>query len=191
MISNPCVLFVDDDPLLLQGLARVLRSEPYDIATAPDSLRALSLLKDRKIDVIVSDEKMPGIEGTEFLRIAAARYPATVRIMLTGNPDLETAVKAINQGEIYRFLTKPCDEIELRVCIRQALQHRALLTQAYRLLETLKMQASYINHLEQEHPGISRIKKDQSGSIVIKEVPYDLETLLKEIDAELKPQSKP
>ena len=190
MTEKSTVLFVDDDQALLNGIRRVLHQEPYAIITASDGTQALEILQAQQVDVIVSDEKMPHMDGTEFLAIAAQKYPQTVRIMLTGQADLETAVKAINQGEIYRFLTKPCSEIELGVCIRQALQHQELLGQAHQMLGTLRIQSSYIKHLEKAHPGISQVEKDQTGRVILEGGPYDLETLLKKIEEELNGGSK-
>jgi len=190
MKPNPIVLFVDDDHSLLNGLKRVLHHEPYTVLTATDAVQGLKMLQSHAVSVIVSDEKMPLMGGTEFLAIAAKEYPQTVRIMLTGKADLDTAVKAINKGQIYRFLTKPCSGIELGVCIRQALQHRELLLQAQRLLETLKMQSSYIEHLEKEYPGISQVKRDVKGRITLEPEPCDIDSLLKEIEEELDRSSR-
>jgi len=79
------VLLVDDEPNVLDGLTRVLRKEPYEILTANSAEEAATLLEDRSVDLIVSDEEMPGLSGTEFLGRAAQQYPDTVRLVLTGH----------------------------------------------------------------------------------------------------------
>jgi two-component system, probable response regulator PhcQ len=183
--AKSIVLFVDDDKDLLAGLRRLLRQEPYSIATALDAAAGLQALARQQVDVVVSDQRMPAMNGIDFLAVVAEKYPQTARIMLTGEADLETAVKAINEGEIYRFLIKPCSEIELSICIRQALEHHKLLTQARRMLATLQMQESYIEHLERENPGISHVTRNKQGAIVIDDIPCEAEALLKKIAQEL------
>ena len=185
MTTKPAVLFVDDDLALLSGLRRVLKQEPYHIMTASSGEAGLAMIDSNEIEVVVSDESMPGMDGVEFLSIVARDRPSIVRMMLTGKATMETAIKAINEGQIYRFITKPCSEIELGLHIRQAIQHRALLTQARRMLGTLRMQASYIKHLENETPGISRVKRDAAGAILLDEMLCDTDTLLREIEKEL------
>ncbi|HXG18064.1 MAG TPA: hybrid sensor histidine kinase/response regulator [Methylomirabilota bacterium] len=127
---QPCVLLVDDEPLITTTLKRVLRKEPYDICTANSGAEALQILARKPVDVIVSDERMPGMSGSEFLAVARQQYPDTVRIILTGQANLEAAIRAINEGAICRFLTKPCKEDDLTFAInealRQKIQERAL-----------------------------------------------------------------
>jgi len=121
----PCILLVDDEPLVTTTLKRVLRKEPYDIYTANSGAEALQLLMRKSADVIVSDERMPGMSGSEFLAIARQHYPDTARIILTGHASLEAAIRAVNEGAICRFLTKPCDENDLTLAIGEALQQKA------------------------------------------------------------------
>jgi len=127
---QPCVLLVDDEPLITTTLKRVLRKEPYDICTANSGAEALQILARKPVDVIVSDERMPGMSGSEFLAVARQQYPDTARIILTGQANLEAAIRAINEGAICRFLTKPCKEDDLTLAIgealRQKMQDRAL-----------------------------------------------------------------
>jgi response regulator RpfG family c-di-GMP phosphodiesterase len=104
---------VDDEPLITTTLKRVLRKEPYDICTANSGAEALQILARKPVDVIVSDERMPGMSGSEFLAVARQQYPDTARIILTGQANLEAAIRAINEGAICRFLTKPCKEDDL------------------------------------------------------------------------------
>ena len=93
------VLLVDDEPNVLDGLTRVLRKEPYEILTANSAEEAATLLEDRSVDLIVSDEEMPGMSGTEFLARVAEQYPDTVRIVLTGNPTLPAALRCQRAGK--------------------------------------------------------------------------------------------
>jgi DNA-binding NtrC family response regulator len=129
---TPTVLLVDDDPNLLHALARVLRHQPYRLQTARSAEEAIEALKAHDIDVVVSDEQMAGLSGTDLLAWIAEHFPNTVRIMLTGRATTHTAVRAVNEGEVYRFFTKPCNDVELAISIRKAIEHRSLLRERCR-----------------------------------------------------------
>ncbi len=139
------LLLVDDDPNVLAGLARVLHKESYTIRTARSAEEAARVLETTAVDVIVSDEEMPGMSGTEFLARVAAERPDTVRIVLTGRPSLPTALRAINDGKVYHFFTKPCNEIDLAITIRRALEHKELTAKARALLEVTRRQSVLID----------------------------------------------
>ena len=139
------VLLIDDEPNVLDGLRRVLRKESYDILTANSAEEAAGLLNDNSIDLIVSDEEMPGMSGTEFLGKVAQQYPDTVRLVLTGHPTLPAALRAINEGKVYQFFTKPCNEIDLAVTIRRALEQKDLLAKSRDLLDVTKRQSALID----------------------------------------------
>ena len=128
------ILLVDDEVNVRRAVQRALRKEPYEILCASSGQEALDLLTRHSVEVVVSDEKMPGMSGSELLASVASRYPDTVRIMLTGQASLEAAVRAINKGEIYRFLTKPWDGVDLVVTIRQALRLQQILAEGRRLV---------------------------------------------------------
>lgn len=118
------VLFVDDELSVLQALVRRLRKEPYEIRTATTAEEAWRTFERCTIDLVVSDWRMPGMSGTEFLAKVAAEYPDCIRIMLTGEPSLAVAIGAVNNGEVHRFLTKPYDADALAGIIREALLER-------------------------------------------------------------------
>jgi two-component system, probable response regulator PhcQ len=114
------VLLVDDDEAAL-ALAAALDGSPYEVLTARSAEEALGVLDREDIQVVVSDEWMPGMRGVELLSHVAREYPYIARILLTGDPQLDAAVRAINEGEIFRFLTKPCSPSTLDAVIREAL----------------------------------------------------------------------
>lgn len=116
------VLLVDDDVNLLRGMARVLRHQPFRLLTARSGDEAREILKRWSIDVLICDQHMPGMRGTDLLAWVAQNSPRTVRILLTGQPDLPSAIEAINQGRIFRFLTKPCRDWDLITAIHEALE---------------------------------------------------------------------
>lgn len=181
MDAKRTVMLVDDDENLLIGLKRALRKEPYEVVTADGPLVALRMLGERPIDVVVSDNRMPKMSGTEFVTEVKRLLPDTVRIMLTGQADLDAALAAINGGGIYRFFTKPCDPTQLATAIRQALQHRELLLQGRRLLRTVQRQADVLGELESRNPGITKLHQTDDGSIIIDDDgPTDLDGFLAE-----------
>ncbi|WP_225616516.1 response regulator [Methylomonas albis] len=114
------LLLVDDDPNILSSLKRALRLENYEILTANDGEAALELLAKRPVTVILCDQRMPNMAGTEFLSRVKLMHPRTVRMILSGYSDIDTITQAINKGEIYKYHTKPWDDDELRSNIREA-----------------------------------------------------------------------
>jgi diguanylate cyclase (GGDEF)-like protein/PAS domain S-box-containing protein len=117
------LLLVDDEPNILTALTRVLRRDGYRILTAPSAAAGLELLALNEVQVIVSDQRMPEMSGTEFLGRVKEMYPNTIRIVLSGYTELRSITDAINHGAIYKFLTKPWEDDLLRENIRQAFLH--------------------------------------------------------------------
>jgi diguanylate cyclase (GGDEF)-like protein/PAS domain S-box-containing protein len=117
------LLLVDDEPSILAALRRLLRREGYEIFTAASGTEALELLAREKIQVIVSDQRMPGMSGTDFLSYVKAMYPKTVRIVLSGYADITAVTEAINQGAIYKFFSKPWNDEALKDDLRMAFRH--------------------------------------------------------------------
>lgn len=199
------VLIVDDEPKIYHALRRALHREPYDVVYAPGGAEALKLLGERSIDVIIADQNMPEMQGSMLLSRVRQQYPDIVRMMLTGDARLETVMAAVNKGEIYRFFTKPCNESELIISLRDALQMRALKFEAARLLDTVKKQNAQIQSMQgtEEPPqkqlpaiDLKAIKgaaeppksEPKKGRYVIdmtREVPQDVDQLLDEIRSEL------
>lgn len=129
------VLFVDDDVNVLQGYQRTLRRQ-FEIETADSGSAALQLIDAGKTyAVIVSDMRMPGMDGLQFLQAVKARTTDSVRIMVTGNTDQQTAIGAINDGDVFRFLTKPCEPQTLVKTVQDALEQYRLLMAEKELLE--------------------------------------------------------
>lgn len=133
------VLFVDDDANLLAALQRQFRGV-FPLETAPSGDAGLEVLAAKgPFAVVVSDYRMPGLTGTEFLTRVAAASPDTVRILLTGYAELQTAIDAVNRGQVFRFLTKPCPPDVLRGAVRAGLdQYRLVHAQKDLLENTLR-----------------------------------------------------
>jgi diguanylate cyclase (GGDEF)-like protein len=117
------MLLVDDETSILAALQRVLRRENYRILTATSGDEALALLAEHEVGVILTDQRMPGMNGTELLAQVRRMHPRTVRLVLSGYTGLDVLTEAINRGEIYKFLTKPWEEAELTAAIREAFRH--------------------------------------------------------------------
>jgi len=132
------LLLVDDEDNIVRALVRLLRREGYKILTANSGAEGLEILKENEVGVILSDQRMPEMNGTEFLSRVKVLYPDTVRIVLSGYTDLNSVTDAINHGAIYKFLTKPWDDELLKENIQQAFIHLELLKDNRRLADELK-----------------------------------------------------
>lgn len=128
------ILFVDDDPNVLAGLQRTLRKQ-FDFDTALSGAEALELCKKHAYAVIVADMRMPGMDGLELLERVHAAAPDMVCVMLTGNADQQTAVEAVNRGQVFRFLNKPCGPEALVPALEASLQRYELRRVERELLE--------------------------------------------------------
>jgi response regulator RpfG family c-di-GMP phosphodiesterase len=116
------ILIVDDEPANLRMLERLLNLE-NDVLTASSGTEALELLSRHDISLIISDQRMPGLTGIEFLKQAAQMRPQTVRIILTGYTDVNDLVEAINSGVVYKYITKPWVNSDLRQTVKRAIEH--------------------------------------------------------------------
>jgi two-component system, probable response regulator PhcQ len=141
------VLLVDDDRNLLAGLVRVLHSQPFRMHTAQSGKEAIEMLRTHNIDVIVADERMPGMSGVELLSWVAEYFPEVARIVLTGHAETDTATRAINDAGVSYFFTKPCNEARLALTIRDILERKESLQEGRRSLELCQRQLRELNRL--------------------------------------------
>lgn len=167
LTANDTILIVDDEPHVISALKRCLDEEPYWIIGAGGGAEALQLMQQQNFKVVISDEKMPGMSGAEFLAEVKVRFPETIRIMLTGHASVQATMRAVNCGEIYRFFTKPWDEIELKLAIRSSVEKYDLEEENRRLLKTVRRQSQELKHLERSFPGITELRRDAKGAIRI------------------------
>ncbi len=144
------LLFVDDERNILSALRRIFRNDGYQILTAESGVEALKLLEEHDVAIIVSDQRMPNMNGAELLTQSKLVAPHAIRILLTGYSDIDDAVKSINDGQIFRYLTKPWDDRELKFAILQALVYHDLSRRNEMLVSDLKMKnADLAQQLEQ------------------------------------------
>ena len=169
MSANNTILIVDDEPQVISALIRGLDEDPFRIQGASGGEEALRLMEGHAFKVVISDERMPGMGGAEFLARVKGLYPETVRIMLTGHASIESAMRAVNSGEIYRFFTKPWNDTALKLAILSALEKYDLERENRRLLRTVRRQSQELRRLEKMHPGICQMERDTAGAIRIEE----------------------
>lgn len=132
------LLLVDDEEAILSSLKRLFRRDGYQILTATSGAQGLELLAGQPVGVILSDQRMPGMTGIEFMREARRLYPHTVRMTLSGYTDLQSIIGAVNEGALYKFLTKPWDDDLLRTHVAQAFEQGELAAENHRLTEALR-----------------------------------------------------
>ena len=181
------ILFVDDEPNITEALRRSLRTHPYTLLTATSAAEGLAVMEQRTVDIVVSDEQMPGMAGSEFLSIVRTRNPGIIRIILSGHASFDAALRAINEGEVYRFLVKPCSPTDLIGTIHQALAHKRLLELSRRLLQDYKRQSALLAQAAPATPAIRQLETDVDGAIVVDEADgdYDIPDLLTEMEKEM------
>jgi DNA-binding NtrC family response regulator len=164
------IMLVDDEAHVLSALTRALIDEPFEIITATSGSQALELMAGKAVKVIVSDERMVGMQGSELLAEVKRRSPQTIPILLTGHATLDAAMRAVNVGEIYRFFLKPWDDTQLRFALQSAIETYDLEAENRRLLATIKNQALEIKILEKRYPGISRVERNENGTFMLSDI---------------------
>ncbi|MDE2342126.1 MAG: EAL domain-containing protein [Betaproteobacteria bacterium] len=132
------ILVVDDEPNIVTALKRLLRHDGYQIISASNGAEALELIAINSVQVIISDQRMPGMTGVEFLHRVKEIYPDTIRIVLSGYTELKSVTEAINEGAIYKFLTKPWEDEQLRAHVREAFRRYEMKEENIRLSEELE-----------------------------------------------------
>jgi two-component system probable response regulator PhcQ len=151
------LLIVDDEPAILRALQRIVRDEGYRVLTALDGEEALRLVASESVDVVLSDMDMPGMSGLDLMVRLRRNHPSAVRLLLTGRGTLAAAVGAINDGEVYRFMTKPWDIDELREVLRQAASRAMKNRTSADVSEGQSERTARLAALERAHPGITQV----------------------------------
>jgi len=124
--ARPTLLLVDDEPSILSALRRLFRPQGYRILAAESGAAALELVANDAVDLVISDMRMPGMDGAQFLERIRRQQPHAVRILLTGYADISSTIAAINGGEIHRYIAKPWDDNDILLVVREALARRDL-----------------------------------------------------------------
>ncbi|MEH6624921.1 MAG: HD domain-containing phosphohydrolase [Motiliproteus sp.] len=145
--NQDSLLFVDDEKNILSSLRRLFRPLGYQIYVAASGQEGLEILKQHSVDLIISDMRMPEMDGAQFLEQVSQLYPDTVRILLTGFADIGSTIDAINKGKIYRYLSKPWEDSEITLTVRQALETKELEREKARLQRITERQNEELKDL--------------------------------------------
>ncbi|MBI9104852.1 MAG: response regulator [Spirochaetales bacterium] len=134
---NKKVLIVDDEADIRNVLLRQLRKEPIELLFASSGQDALSILETNIIHLVITDQKMPGMSGVDFLRQVKRKWPDVIRLLISGYIETELLINAINKGEVYRFITKPWDAEELKSYIFEGLHHYDVLEENRKMMKKI------------------------------------------------------
>jgi len=164
------ILIVDDEPHILSSLKRILESEDKEVFIAKDAEAGWAILQEKgEVELVISDNKLPGMLGIDFLIKVKRLYPDTIRILITGYPDLNSAMDAINRAHIWRYILKPIEVEELKILVKQAFDYYSILKENRALLKILRQQSQWLTTLKEKHPQIVSEEIKQSNDYVIGE----------------------
>ena len=161
------LMLVDDEKAIIKSLQRLFRKEGYQIVTAESGRDALEKLKhcEQGVSMIISDQRMPEMNGAQFLEKAKVFCPDAIRYLLTGYSDMEAVIQAVNKGEIHRYLTKPWNDDDLLLQVRQSLEHFELVSENRRLTELTIRQNRELNALNKN---LERKVRDRTQEVLEK-----------------------
>ncbi|OAI18911.1 response regulator receiver protein [Methylomonas koyamae] len=173
MNASPAkILIVDDEPNVLKALGRLLKA--YAAVTVESAEEALLIAEQQAFDLVISDYRMPGINGIDFLILFKRLQPDAIRVVLTGFADLEGAQHAINEAEVFRFINKPWSNLEIVHVVESGLAHKRMLLENRALADQVRAQQkllaekdALIRALEAEEPGITKVNWAEDGSIIL------------------------
>jgi response regulator RpfG family c-di-GMP phosphodiesterase len=177
------LLIVDDEPNVLSALRRlclngaILPAIPnVSITTYTSPVEALKFVGERPVDLVISDYRMPEMDGATFLSCVKERQPDAARIIMSACSDIDGIVRAINHAGIFRFISKPWSDPDLKAAIIEVLAHRDLLLENRRLADELRAQRTVITRqqlelerLERESPGITKVRWTEDGGVLLEE----------------------
>jgi len=171
------ILIVDDDSDVLLALKRSLYSKKLEIETTRSPTEALQILKENEIDLLLSDLDMPDMDGLGVLNIARMESPQTIRVLITGVGSRESAVRAINEGEVHRYITKPWDSDKLKALVESLLERKEELGRVSKASLQASRRREVLAKLENEFPQITSISKNEKNEYELS-VSSDLEESL-------------
>ncbi|MDL1971162.1 MAG: response regulator [Candidatus Desulfofervidaceae bacterium] len=173
------ILVVDDEENVLNAIKRIFK--PYTLITCfttTDPFEALKIVDKEKIDLIITDQRMPGMTGIELLKKITAKYPEVIKIILSAYSDLNVILEAINEVGVYKFILKPWNNEDFLLTVIRALEWKELIGENRSLQEEIKKRDAILAYWEQRYPGITKVKTDENGEVYI-ELDEDLGELLK------------
>ena len=171
MNDRHTILCVDDEKNILQSLKRLLRKEDYRLLTASGGEEGLKVLQENDVHMVISDQRMPKMSGTEFLAALKTNYPDVIRIILSGYTDVDSITESINKGHIYKFLLKPWNDQNLKLEIKQALEQYDLI-QANKKLDEKVIQQN--NELKEINENLEKLVQERTKTLEIQNQALEL-----------------
>lgn len=169
------IMIVDDEPNILNSLNRVLKKvEDWDIETYDSAAAALKRAQTTNFELVISDYRMPEMNGIDFLNEIKIIQPEAMRIILSGFSELQVLVAAINEAEIFRYIFKPWNDHDLIYTVKQALEHRDVLVENRRLADQVRQQEEELQSRKtvlevfaEKHPALVKVEWGSDGSIIV------------------------
>ena len=169
--SRHTVLCVDDDKNILRSLIRLLRKEDYRLLTASGGEEGFKVLEENDVHMVISDQRMPKMSGTEFLAALKTKYPDVLRIILSGYTEVDSITESINRGHIYKFLLKPWNDQNLKLEIKQALEQYDLIQANKRLHEKVIQQN---NELKEINENLEKLVQERTKTLEVQNQALEL-----------------
>jgi DNA-binding NtrC family response regulator len=166
-IPGRTILVVDDEEHVREAVGTLLDREGYTVTTAEGPTEALEILRQQPVKLVISDQNMPDMSGIEFFRLIRERHPHVCRIMLTADPERDTIIRAINEGEVYRFIPKPWSNTMLRVTVYFAFEAIQLQEENRRLLAALRRQLHFVRALEKDFPYLAALARQEEAELLL------------------------
>ena len=169
MIKKHTILVVDDDEMFLEFVQRMLSGDNIDITTATSGKQGLEILKKQEVSMVLSEYRMPLMNGLEFLGKVKIIYPEILTVLLTEHADIELAIRAINEVGVYKFFLKPLDDTDFKITIKRALESLQVIKERNILIQKVKSHEAMVMDLEKKYPGITKVERDEDGYILTNE----------------------
>jgi DNA-binding NtrC family response regulator len=164
--TTQTILCVDDDPWILATAKKILEAGGYRVLTTTDPLQVLPLIEWEEVDMVVADLAMPEVDGVQLLQRVRELYPDVPRIVLSGTASLESALRAINESEVFRFLTKPFEQETLLRAASEAAQRRQAMRQTAARERAAASRESALRALEAQHPGVGSAQLEDGVHVI-------------------------
>lgn len=164
--SAHCILIVDDEKQVVEGLRRTLRHEGYRLITETDPLAAVEVLRSGGVDILISDIDMPQMSGLELIAEARKHHPEVMRILLTGDASLDSALEAINHGQVHKYLTKPWSARGLRDSLREMVARIEALRAEAATAARIGAERERVAALEERFPGIANVARVEGAYLL-------------------------
>lgn len=169
MIKKHTILVVDDDEMFLEFVQRMLSGGNINITTATSGKQGLEILKKQEVSMVLSEYRMPLMNGLEFLGKVKIIYPEILTVLLTEHADIELAIRAINEVGVYKFFLKPLDDTDFKITIKRALESLQVIKERNILIQKVKSHEAMVMDLEKKYPGITKVERDEDGYILTNE----------------------